>query len=93
MCVFSLSPYFFFFLQLLCINVKKVVVQPSLQYKQVETKDSIKKTISGLKQKQTKKDYEDLMEEGSNRKAFRGEMSPASETLPPEADTHTSVVL
>ena len=32
------------------------------------------------------------MEEGSNRKAFREEMSPASEILLPEADTHTSVV-
>ena len=29
------------------------------------------------------------MEEGSNRKAFRGEMSPASEISLPEADTHT----
>ena len=35
-----------------------------------------------------KKDYEELMEEGSNR----GEMSPASEISLPEADTHTSVV-
>ena len=42
LCVFSLSPYYFF-LQLLCTNMKKVAVQPSLQYKQLETKDSIKK--------------------------------------------------
>ena len=55
------------------------------------------KTISGLKKKKRKKkrgDYEELMEEGSNRKpkqlAFRGEMSTASEISPPEADTHTS---
>ena len=34
--------------------MKKVAVQASLQYKQVETKDSIKKTISGLKQKPKK---------------------------------------
>ena len=34
----SLSPYFLFFLlQLLCTNIKKVAVQPSLQYKQLET--------------------------------------------------------
>ena len=47
------------------------------------------KTISGLKTTKTakKRDYEELMEEGSNRKpkqlAFRGEMSPASEISPP----------
>ena len=41
-CMFSLSPYYFF-LQLLCTNMKKVAVQPSLQYKQLETEDSIKK--------------------------------------------------
>ena len=45
--------------------MKKVAVQPSLQYKQVETKDSIKKQFPSKKKK---KDYEELMEEGSNRK-------------------------
>ena len=51
----SLSPYYFLFLQLLCTNMKKVAVQPSLQYKQVETKDSIKKTISCQKRKKKRK--------------------------------------
>ena len=37
--VLSLS-FFSFLLQLLCTNMKKVAVQPSLQYKQAETKDS-----------------------------------------------------
>ena len=41
-CMLSLSIQFFF-LQLLCTNMKKAAVQPSLQYKQLETKDSIKK--------------------------------------------------
>ena len=45
--------------------MKKVAVQPSLQYKQVETKDSTKK--HSLVEKK-KKDYAELMEEGSNRK-------------------------
>ena len=34
---------FSFFLQLLCTNMKKVAVQSSLQYKQAETRDSVKK--------------------------------------------------
>ena len=42
-CVFSLHTIFFL-LQLLCTNIKKAAVQPSLQYKQLETKDSIQKT-------------------------------------------------
>ena len=46
------------------------------------------KKILVKKEKKKKKDYEELMEEGSNR----GEMSPASEISLPEADTHTSVV-
>ena len=44
LCACSLSTlffYFFIFLQLLCTNMKKVAVQPPLQYKQLETKDSI----------------------------------------------------
>ena len=46
--------------------MKQVAVQPSVQYKQLETKDLIKKTISDQKKK--KKNYcEELMEEGSNR--------------------------
>ena len=62
MCVLSLSFHTILFsLQLLCANTKKVAVQPSPEYKQVETKLSIKK-------KKKKKDYEELMEEGSNRK-------------------------
>ena len=45
LCVCSLSPslYTIFFLQLLCTSMKKVAVQPSLQYKQLETMDWIKK--------------------------------------------------
>ena len=46
--------------------MKKVAVQPFLQYKQLETKESIEK-LSDLKKKK-KKDYEGLMEECSDRK-------------------------
>ena len=42
---FPLSLYTIVFLQLLCTSIKKVAVKPSLQYKQLETKDSIKKQI------------------------------------------------
>ena len=50
--------------------MKRVAVQPSLQYKQVETKDSIppKKSVLKKKKEEEKEDYEELMEEGSNRK-------------------------
>ena len=48
--------------------MKKVAVQPSLQYKQLETKDSIKKNNWWSKNKHKKTDYEELMEECSNRK-------------------------
>ena len=45
--------------------MKKVAVQPFLQYKQVETKDSIKKQFLAKEKRHTKnKDYEELMEEG-----------------------------
>ena len=90
-CSLSLSPYFFFFLQLLCTNMKKVAVQPSPEYKQAETKDSIQKNKPKKKEKRIIKSWwkkaltESLL-------AFRGEMSHASEISLPEANTHTRVV-
>ena len=50
--------------------MKKVAVQPFLQYKQLETKESIEKLsdLKKKKKKKKKKDYEGLMEECSDRK-------------------------
>ena len=62
--VLSLS-IFFFFLQLFCTNMRKVAVQPSLQYKQSD--QGFKKTNNFWSKNRTKTYYEELMEEGSNR--------------------------
>ena len=71
----------FFLLQLLCTNMKKVAVQPSLQYKQAETRD--KNSVPPPPPKKKKKNS------GLNKTklAFRGEMSPASEISLPEVET------